>query len=135
MAAGFHGDADAHAQLDGIAGLCRLLEQRGEIRVAADRHQMHAPAVDGHLELGGIFETAHDVQIRSIQPGLEHVVAVERKIVADQQAADGSQRQAIDVLMLREVLAHAVRLASCLEIRIADREGADLARRRDVALL
>ena len=92
-------------------------------------------AVDGELHVVRILEPAHDVQIGPIELHLEAVLAVERKRVTNLNPADGAERQAVEMLILREVLPNAVGLAARRDARVADRQGADLLGRRQVALL
>ncbi len=92
-------------------------------------------AVDRELHVVRILEPAHDVQIRPIQLHLEGVLAVERKRMTNLNPADGAKRQAVEVLILRQILSNAVGLAARRDARVADRERADLLGRRQVALL
>ena len=54
--------ADAQPRIDRVAGVGRLLEQRREIGVSADRRQMNPLAVDGEFDLVRVLQAAHDVQ-------------------------------------------------------------------------
>ena len=74
----------------------------------------------GNLELARVLQAADDVQVGAIELGLELVLAVERKRVPDAQAADRAERQPLDVLVLRQILRHAVGVASRTHRRIAD---------------
>ena len=51
-------------------------------------------------------------RVGPIELDLEDVLAVERKRVAHEHAADGAERQAVDVLVLRQVLPDAVGVAA-----------------------
>jgi len=51
--------------------------------------------------------------------GLKHVVAVEREGVANQRPANCAKRQAFDVLILREILTDAVRVAAGGDVQVA----------------
>ena len=90
---------------------------RREIGLSADRRQMDPLAVDRELHLVRILQAAHDVQVGPIELHLEGVLAVERKRVANQDAADGAERQAVDVLILRQVLPDAVGVAAGRDAR------------------
>ena len=83
----------------------------------------------------GYCEAAHDVQVGAIELHLEGVLAVERERVTNLDAADGAERQAVEMLILREVLPNAVGVAAGRHARVADRQRADLLGRRQVALL
>ena len=125
------GDRHTHAQprIDRVAGVGRLLEQRGEVLVPADGREMNALAVHRELHVVRVLEAAHDVEIRPIELGLEHVVGVERERVTHQSAADRAERQPVDVLILREVLADAERIAAGRNVGVADGAARDLASR------
>ena len=96
----------------GVAGVGRLVEQRGEIGLPPIGDAVHALAVDAISNSLRILEPAHDVQVRAIELRLELVLGVERERVADAEAADRAERQPVDVLVLREVLRHAVGVAA-----------------------
>src|SRR5262249_21213754 len=93
--AGGGGDRDAQPRIHGITRIRRLVEQRLEIVPSADRRGIHAPAVDGELDLVRILQAAHDVQVRAIELHLKDVVAVQRKRIALGRAADGAERKAL----------------------------------------
>ena len=97
--------------------------------------EIDALAVDRDLHVVRVLEAAHDVEIRAVQLGLEHVVAVERERVAHRGSADRAERKPVDVLVLREVLADAERVAAGADVGIADGQGRDLHRRRHVFFL
>ena len=65
-------------------------------------------------------------EIRAIELGLEHVVGVERERVAHGGSANRSERKPVDVLVLREVLADAERVAAGGKVGIADGHSRDL---------
>ncbi len=65
---------------------------------------------------------------------VELVVGVQRKIVMDQNSAARPERQPFDVLVLRQVRRHLDAVADGPDLRIAHRQAADLARRREVRL-
>jgi hypothetical protein len=133
--AGGHGHAHAEPRVHGVARVGRLIEQRLEILAAADRGQVDALAVDRDLDIVRVLESADDVEIRAVQLRLEHVVAVERERIAHRRPADRAERKPVDVLILRQVLADAEGVAAGRDIGIADGNGRNFHRRRDVFLL
>ena len=133
---GLHRHAHAQARVDGVARVGRLVEERRrDPRVPPIVARYTRRPSIANFDLVRIFEAAHDVQVRPIQLRLEDVVAVERERVADRGPADRAERQAFDVLILREVLADAERVAARGDVGIADGQRRDLRRRRQVALL
>ena len=88
---------------------------------------MDALAVHGDFDLVRVIQAAQVAEVRVLEPDLEHVLAVEREHVANERPADGPERQAVDVLVLREILANTVGLADRRAPRIADRQALILA--------
>jgi hypothetical protein len=125
--------ADREALVDLVARCRRIVAGVGDVLVAAERGQVHALAVDADLELMRMLEPAHRAEIRAEQLHLEEVLAVERDVALEHEAADGAERQPLDVPRLRRVLPHAVDLAHRRRLRVANRERADAAGRRQVA--
>ncbi len=95
---------------------------------------MHADAIDRVFELMLVLETADDAEVRAEQLDREVVSAVERERRLCEDAAHRADWQAFDVNVLRRVLTDAERLARRPAARVADRQRADLARRRQVPL-
>ena len=122
---GLHGNADPQARVNSIACVRRRLEQRGKIFQPSDFRGVHTIPVDREFDFMTGFEAAHDVQIRSIEVGLQKIFAVDREVVANSCAADRAERHAFDVLILRQVLTDPVRFAGCGDVGIADGERAD----------
>ena len=106
--AGLDGDAETQARFHRVAGRRRFLERRREIGLAADGRDVHPLPVNRVLDLVGILQAAHHAQVGAHQRRLEDVLAVERKRMARERAADGPQRQTFDVLVLRQILPHAI---------------------------
>ena len=105
------------------------------VLVAADRRQEHATPVDRELDVVRLEQAADGAEVRLQQTRLEHVLAVERERVARHDAAAGAERQPLHVRRLRCVAAHHVGLsARAEERRVADRQSADLCRRREIPL-
>ena len=100
MRTGLHRNANAQARIHRIARVGGLLKQRRQIFLAAHGSQMNAPAIQRKFNLMGRLQAAHDIQIGSIQGGLERILAIQRKIVVNHGSAHGSERQTIDVLVL-----------------------------------
>src|SRR4029450_6694571 len=96
---------------------------------------MDRASIDRDLELGGVLESPDDVQVGPIELRLKLVLGVERERVLYAQTTDRAERKAVDVLVLREVLSHAIRLAHRTHLDIAHGKPTDPARRRQVALL
>ncbi len=83
----------------------------------ADRREMDPLAIDGEFHVVRILKTAHDVQIGPIQLDLEAVFAVERKGMTNLNPTDGAKRQAVEVLVLRQILSNPVGLAARRDAR------------------
>ena len=81
-----------------------------------------------------ILETADRAQVGAIEPDLELVFAIDRKRVPGAHAADGAERQSVEVHVLRQILPHGVGVAAGRDARIADGGRADLARRGEIGL-
>ncbi len=81
-----------------------------------------------------ILEAAHRAQVGAEQLRLDHVLAVERQGRLRQHAADGPDRQPLDVPVLRSILANAEGLGGDANLGIADGERAHLAGGADVSL-
>ena len=93
--------------------------------------QLHALAVDRDLELLARDLTEDGREVPGDALDAECVVAVGRKLVRDQNAAARAERQAFDVVVLRGVRRDFEDfLARC--VHVANREAADLARRRQI---
>ena len=104
------------------------------VLVAADLREEHALAVDRDLELVRELQAGHVADDVAQQEDVEFVVGVLREVVAEQQAAARAERQSLDVILLRVVGRHAVRLSRTTSRVGADGQAADLARRREVLL-
>ena len=121
--------------LDLIARIGRLLEHRRQVGVTADRRAVDWISIDRHLNVTRILKTANDVQVGAIQLRLDVVLAVHREDMADTDATQRAERKAVDVLILREVLRDAIRLAARPKTRVANGQRADCRSRRQIALL
>ena len=130
-------DADANAEsfIDRVGRFLRSFERCGQIRRPADRCMMDACAVDGELELVRVLDAPHVVEIGPEQPGLEDVLAVTREEVIDARAANRPKGHAVEMLILRDVAAHVIRLTEHAHLGIAERQLADLFGRRKIAFL
>ena len=117
-----------------VAGQRRLQVVRLFVLRAAEPRQDDALAVEGDFEVVLELETADDVDRFPIEPRADHVLAVDREVVADRDAAARADRQTRHVIVLREIAAHAERLERRCDSRAGDGEAADLPRRREVSL-
>ena len=70
------------ARIDRVGRVGWLLERGAEVVVAADRRVMHPLAVHRDFDLVRVLDAAQVVEVGPIQPGLNDVLAVERKEVA-----------------------------------------------------
>ena len=89
--------ADGESLVDLVAGGRRIVARGGHVAVAAERRHVDALVVDADLELVRILEPAHRAEVGPEQLHLERVLAVERQVALDDEAADGSERQPFDV--------------------------------------
>ena len=96
---------------------------------------MNALAIDRDLELVFVFETACGVLVVAKQLRFEAVLGVEGEGVVHEESADGSKRQSLDVLVLRQVLSESERVGTRSDLSITDDQRADPIRRCKVALL
>jgi len=99
-----------------------------------DRERLNVLAVDQHLEVVRLVQALDHLVAVTGEANLDVVVAVARERVADQRAPARAQRQAFDVLLLRNVGLDANRVAARRPQRGADGEAADLLRGRYVAV-
>ncbi len=130
----FTGQANLEALLEIVAGGGRI-EVVGQLVVlAAEALEPDALPVERDFEVVRHFEPANDVDRLPIQLRADDVLAVDREGVADQHAAARADRQAFDVIVLRQIAAHAKRLLRRRDLRIADGQAGDLPRRRQIAL-
>ena len=112
----------------------RVLLKRDEIVGTAYLGQQDALAIERQLDLVRVLEATHRAQVRPIEPDLKVVLAVERKCVPGAQSTDGAERQAFEMLVLRQILADRVGVAAQADTRIPDRNRADLPGRCEVRL-
>ena len=68
---------------------------------AADGGQEDALAIDRDLDLMRMLETANPLEVGAVERQRKVILAVEREVVVDGQAADRSERHSFDVLVLR----------------------------------
>jgi hypothetical protein len=130
-----HRNANAQARIDGVRRIGRLLEGGGEVVVSPHRGRMNPFSVDRDLDLVRMLDAAHVAEIRAIEAGLELILAVEGKEMAHERPADRAERQPFDMLVLGEILPHAVRLGRRTLVHVTDSELADLLGRGEVTLL
>ena len=121
---GLETDANLQTLVDGL-GVGRVGEHLAPVVRAADGVQEDAFAVDRELEVVGRDESAREVVVAAIEPGADDVLGVERKMLPDEQAAAGAERQAGHMVELMAVGSRTERLAAGGQLRIAHRERAD----------
>ena len=89
--------ANRESLVDLVARRRRVVARGGHVLVAAERREMHAPAVDADLELMRELETAHRAEIGSKQSDLELILAVERDVPPDHETTDSPKGKAFHV--------------------------------------
>ena len=118
-----------HANLqpcvDRIRRRHRPLEPGIEVAFPADGKDIHTLAIHGELDLVRNVETARAVGMVTQQLDSKKVLAVKRKCMADENPADGPQRQSINVAILRTVLTNPVGLRSDSDVSVPDGKRAD----------
>src|SRR2546428_618211 len=102
------------------------LAQRTSAPVLAGRQIRIRRRLDLAPDLVRRVEAPHNVQVRSIKPGLKSVFAVEWKVVAHSSPPRGAQWHALNMLVLREVLADPICFASRADARISNCQRTDL---------
>ena len=98
------------------------------------REELQALAIEQQLEIVRLAQSLDVLVAIARQPNLDLVLAILWKGVMDQRTASGPDRQAVDVLFLRDVGGHADRFAAGRFTRATDGHPADLFRRRDVTI-
>ena len=101
--------------------------------LAADRGHEHTRAIDRDLDLMRMFETTNRLEVGAIERQREVVFGVEREVVGDDQTANRSERQTLDVLVLRSILPDAIRIRSWRDRR-TDGQRADAIGGDEIAL-
>ena len=132
--AGRHERARAQASVDLVGGGGHVGVGQRVVRFAAHLREEHALTVDGDLELVRPLEAGHVADDVAQQEHVEFVLAVEREVVADLDAAARAERQPFDVRGLREIGWRAIHGRHGRCVGIADRKRSDLGRRREVLL-
>ena len=130
--AGFHVDARAQPLVEGVFRQREVGVRQLVVFVAAHRRREDALAVDTDLEHMGPLEPGHVADDVLQQIDAEVVVGIEREVVVNHDAAARAERQAVDVVGLGAIRRNTVHSAHGRDVRIADREARDLARRRQV---
>ena len=104
------------------------------VLLAAEIDQQHTAPVHGELGLVGQLEAAHRPEVRAKELGVDDVFAVERQRQPGETAAEGADRHAVDLRVLRAVLANDEGLVAGNGRRVAHRQRAQLSGRVQVAL-
>jgi len=81
-----------------------------------------------------VLEPADVFEIVPKEREVEPILGVEREVVRDRDAADRSERQALDMSGLRLISRHGVRLRADRGRRVSDGQCAHAVRRREIAL-
>ena len=103
--------------------------------LAAEDERPDERAVEPDLQLVARPHAADVVHVVPVQPDLHVVLAVDREVVADADAAAGSERHVLaHPIVLHQEDRHLVGFGARAERRLSDRQTADLARRREVPL-
>ena len=132
--AGLQRQAHAQTAVDLVAGHRGVGQVREMVLLATEIDQQHAAAVHGELGLVGQLETAHGAEVRAKELGVDDVLAVERQGHPGQPAAEGADRHAVDLRVLRAVLPDDEGLVAGHDGRVAHRQRAQLPGRVQVAL-
>ena len=140
MTSGRDGQPHAHRLVRGerlrrgLAGVLLVDDYRAVGVLAADREQGDPRAVQRQLDLMLLADAADGAHRGPPQPHAELVLGVDREVLRDADAAPGAERQVAQVVVLRQVLRRLAGDGRRRDRRAADRQPADLARRRDGAL-
>ena len=134
MRTGFHREAFLKALLQLVARRRRIQVVRLLVFRTAESSEQDPLAVEGDFEIVRRLQPANDVDGFPIQLRADHVFAVDGEVVPQEDAAARADRQPLDVVVLRQVAADAERFLGRPDLRIADRQAADLPRRRKVPL-
>ncbi len=105
------------------------------IRGGPQIHQQQPHAVDAHFELfvfGGLPVLRPEIDLQ--QGEFEEVFAIDRKVVPDHDATPRSERQTLNVLVLRNVASDFVSHGERLNAGVAHGQTADLGRCADITL-
>ena len=103
VAPGRHGQADFEAPVDRVGGLSRNICASRSSSGPPKRVSETRRAVDAHLQVVRSLGAAHHVDRVAPELRPDHVLAVDREIVADEEPAARTERQALDVIGLRAI--------------------------------
>src|SRR4029450_1124958 len=93
---------------------------------SAHRRQKHADAVDRDLELMWPLEPGHVADDVLQEADAEVVVGIQWEVVTGEPAPSCAARQAFYVILLRAIGRNTIDLARWRNVRITDRQAADL---------
>ena len=103
--------------------------------LSAEGERPHQRPVEPDLQLVARAHAADVVHIVAVQADLQVVLAVDREVVPDADAAPGAERHVVaHPVVLHQQDRHLVGLGARPERRLPHRQAADLARRRQVPL-
>ena len=111
----------------------RIRRHLNEVWTAADSDRTHPLLVHGNLDLVRIFHSAHQIESVAPQTNLDHVLAIHREVMPDQNSAPRSRRQSFYMLVLRKIGTNPVRCRGRCHVRVSNRQPADVPGRRQVA--
>ena len=100
---------------------------------SANGDLLHLGAVEPHLQRVRLREAADAAVVGAIEEDLDDVGPVDREVIADGRAAARSKRQVVaHPVVLLQVFVDLEGIGRGADVRIADREAADLQGRRQV---
>ncbi len=126
--------ARPQALVDRVRGRRHVRVGHRVVFLAADGREEHALAVDRDLDVVRPLEARHVADDVAHEEHVEGVLAVEREVVMDQDAAARAERQSLDVLRLGEIRRRAVDRRDRVRVGVADRERRDFRRGGQVLL-
>ncbi len=127
--------ADGKARVDRVGRVRRFVERGVQVVVSANRGETNPPAVERQFHRMRMLETAEVAEVRAEEPHLHVVLGVDGKRMANHDATHRPERQAFDVLILRQVLANAECLGDRRCVDVADGQTANRLGGRQVSFL
>ena len=103
MRAGFKRQANGQHLVYLRAKLPRVLRHLRKIFPPAKRCRLNTNSVHGNFHFMRIFHAAHQIERIAPHANANAVFAIHRKVMLHQEATLGAQRQALNVLILRQV--------------------------------
>ncbi len=129
MRTGGHRHSDLQTRVDRVRPIGDHFTGPALFGLAAHRGQEHARAINRDLDLMRVLETTNRLEVCAIEREREVVLGVLREVLGDDQTANRSERQTLDVLILRAILPDAIRVRTwrdrCPDGQRADPIGGD----------